>query len=161
MSARQEIRVSDGERQAAVDRLRAALDEGRLDLLEYDRRLLLAYQAVTYGDLDQLFVDLPVTALARTAPSEPRQAVEAAAARLLSRPVPVPNLPLILKILWINWVVVVVINLTVWLAVNVGSPEPGYFWPMWMAVPGVVLLGASAGVNAVRNRRPAIDPATR
>jgi hypothetical protein len=32
---------------------------------------------------------------------------------------------------------------------------------MWMAVPGVVLLGASAGVNAVRNRRPAIDPATR
>jgi hypothetical protein len=157
MGARQEIRVSDRERQAAVDRLRAALDEGRLDLLEYDRRLLLAYQAVTYGDLDQLFVDLPVTALARTAPSEPRQAVEAAAARLLSRPVPVPNLPLILKILWINWVVVVVINLTVWLAV----PEADYFWPAWMAVPGVLLLGASAGVNAVRNRRLAIDPGTR
>src|SRR5688572_17553573 len=108
MGARQEIRVSDRERQAAVDRLRAALDEGRLDLLEYDRRLLLAYQAVSYGDLDQLFVDLPGIAPARTAPSEPRQAVEAAAARLLSRPVPVPNLPLILEILWINWVVVVV-----------------------------------------------------
>ena len=159
MGARQEIRVSDRERQAAVDRLRAALDEGRLDLLEYDRRLLLAYQAITYGDLDQLFVDLPATAPARTGPSEPP--VEAAVARMLSRPVPVPNLPLILKILWINWAVVVVINLTVWLAVNVGSAEPGYFWPMWMAVPGVVLLGASAGVNAVRSRRPAIDPATR
>jgi hypothetical protein len=155
MGARQEIRVSDRERQAAVDRLRAALDEGRLDLLEYDRRLLLAYQAITYGDLDQLFVDLPATAPARTGPSEPP--VEAAVARMLSRPVPVPNLPLILKILWINWVVVVVINLTVWLAV----PEADYFWPAWMAVPGVLLLGASAGVNAVRNRRLVIDPGTR
>jgi hypothetical protein len=157
MSARQEIRVSDRERQAAVDRLRAALDEGRLDFLEYDRRLLLAYQAITYGDLDQLFVDLPGTALARIAPSEPRKAVEAAVTPMLSRPVPVPNPPLILKILWINWVVVVVINLTVWLAV----PEAGYFRPAWMAVPGVLLLGAAAGVNAIRNRRSAIDPGTR
>ena len=62
------MRVSDGERQAAADRLRAALAEGRLDMLEYDNRLSLAYQAVTYRDLDQLFTDLPAHAATRTAP---------------------------------------------------------------------------------------------
>jgi hypothetical protein len=165
MSAQREIRVSDGERQGAVDRLHAAQDEGRLDLVEYDRRLLLAYQAVTYRDLDQLFVDLPTTAVspAPTVQSERRQAVEEGASRWLARPLPVPDLPLILKILWANWVAVVVINVTVWLLVNVGSDAPGYFWPVWLTVPGVVLLGASAGVNAIRNSRsahPAIGPGT-
>lgn len=30
---------------------------------------------------------------------------------------------------------------------------PEYFWPMWMAVPGVVLGGATAAVTAVRTHR--------
>ncbi len=47
-----ELRAGDADRQAAADRLRAAHDEGRLDLHEYDRRLAEAYAAVTYGDLD-------------------------------------------------------------------------------------------------------------
>jgi hypothetical protein len=59
MVERQQMRVSDRERQAAVDRLRRAHDEGRLDFAEYDRRLAAAYGAVTYADLDQLFGDLP------------------------------------------------------------------------------------------------------
>jgi hypothetical protein len=33
--------------------------DGRLDMAEYDRRIALAYGAVTYADLDQLFTDLP------------------------------------------------------------------------------------------------------
>lgn len=66
-----------------------------------------------------------------------------------------PNIPLILRILWVNYALVVVINLTVWLALNVGSPEPDHFWPVWMTVPGVLLAGATAGVNAVRRNRPA------
>lgn len=59
MVERQQWRVSDGERQAAVDRLRRAHDEGRLDFAEYDHRLAAAYGSVTYADLDQLFTDLP------------------------------------------------------------------------------------------------------
>ncbi|MCW2699317.1 MAG: hypothetical protein JWQ45_852 [Blastococcus sp.] len=59
MLEREQLRVSDSERQAAVDRLCRAHDEGRLDLDEYDRRLAAAYGAVTYADLDQLFTDLP------------------------------------------------------------------------------------------------------
>jgi hypothetical protein len=59
MTMERQIRVSDAERQAAADRLRAAMTDGRLDLLEYDDRIARAYGAVTYGDLDELFTDLP------------------------------------------------------------------------------------------------------
>ncbi|HKN99947.1 MAG TPA: DUF1707 domain-containing protein, partial [Pseudonocardiaceae bacterium] len=53
------IRASDADRTVVADRLRAALDEGRLTLSEYDERLRLAYAAVTYGDLAPLTADLP------------------------------------------------------------------------------------------------------
>jgi Domain of unknown function (DUF1707)/Domain of unknown function (DUF4234) len=59
MVEREQLRVSDSERQVAADRLRRAHDEGRLDLDEYDRRLGAAYGSVTYADLDRLFTDLP------------------------------------------------------------------------------------------------------
>ena len=65
---RELMRVSDAERQAAADRLRAALGEGRLDMLEYDNRLASAYSAVTYRDLDQLFTDLPAHAPTSSVP---------------------------------------------------------------------------------------------
>ena len=70
MSEQRELRVSDGERQAAADRLRAAHDEGRLDFSEYDNRLAQAYSSVTYADLDRLFADLPAGGAARL-PSPP------------------------------------------------------------------------------------------
>ena len=149
MSAGRELmRVSDVERQAAAERLRAAMGEGRLDLLEYDNRLAAAYQAVTYADLDKLFVDLP------THDAAPVVAPRAPAA---SRPVPAvrtgfAGLPLALKILWTIWAGAVLINLTVWLLVSRGS-GPEYFWPMWMAVPGVALTGATAAVTAARTHR--------
>lgn len=59
MTTARDLRVSDAERHAAAQRIGAAWAEGRLDDAEYDRRLTQAYAAVTYGDLEQLFVDLP------------------------------------------------------------------------------------------------------
>src|SRR3954452_22404902 len=59
MTTARDIRVSDSERQAAAERLGAAWAEGRLDDAEYDRRLAQAFAAVTYGDLEELFTDLP------------------------------------------------------------------------------------------------------
>src|SRR3954453_6896847 len=53
------MRVSDSERQQVAERLQAALNEGRLDLVEYDERLQGAYQAKTYRELNQLTADLP------------------------------------------------------------------------------------------------------
>lgn len=56
---RQDMRVSDAERQEVVDRLGTALGEGRLDLAEYDDRVQSAYQAKTYRELAPLTADLP------------------------------------------------------------------------------------------------------
>jgi hypothetical protein len=60
MTTARDVRVSDSERHAAAQRIGAAWAEGRLDDVEYDRRLTQVFAAVTYGDLDQLFTDLPV-----------------------------------------------------------------------------------------------------
>jgi hypothetical protein len=65
---RERLRVSDAERQAAAYSLGTAFQDGRLDLSEYDTRMARAYSAVTYGDLDQLFLDLPRQAIAPALP---------------------------------------------------------------------------------------------
>ncbi|HEV7187679.1 MAG TPA: DUF1707 domain-containing protein [Blastococcus sp.] len=65
---RERLRVSDAERQAAVDSLRVAFSDGRLALHEYDERIGRAYGAVTYGDLDRLFTDLPRPQVVTTTP---------------------------------------------------------------------------------------------
>jgi hypothetical protein len=150
---RELMRVSDAERQVAADRLRAAMGEGRLDLLEYDNRLALAYQAVTYRDLDQLFTDLPVHAAAPAVAVVAPRPVPPVAPRPVAVRTGFAGLPLALKILWGIWGIVVAINLTVWLLVGVGDQEVVYFWPMWFAVPGAALLGATVVVNAVRAQK--------
>src|SRR3954452_23891809 len=97
---RPDMRVSDRARQTAAERLRLALGEGRLDLLEYDDRLAKAYGAVTYRDLEPLFADLP--------PASQMVPPVAPPAPLLDRtPRPVPSaarLPTALKVLWTIWV---------------------------------------------------------
>ena len=146
---RPDLRVSDRDRQAAAERLRLAMGEGRLDLVEYDDRLARAYAAVTYADLEPLFADLP-PASAMVAPVSPPTPVRQPAAR------PVPSaarLPTALKVLWTIWAAVVSINVTVWLLVSLGNGEPDYFWPMWLAVPGVALTGVSAAISVGRSHR--------
>ena len=143
---RPDMRVSDRDRQAAAERLRLALGEGRLDLLEYDDRLAKAYAAVTHGDLQPLVADLPLA-------SEMAQPVvpPTPAPRPAPRHVPsAARLPTALKVLWTIWVAVVAINLTVWLLVSLGNGELDYFWPMWLLVPGAALFAVSAGTLGLR-----------
>ncbi|WP_040339799.1 DUF1707 SHOCT-like domain-containing protein [Candidatus Blastococcus massiliensis] len=144
-----ELRVADRDRAAAADRLRAAHDEGRLDLLEYDRRLADAYAAVTYGDLDRLFTDLPPTSsVPAYSVSTAAVAARAAGRSVARRPA---GFPLALKILWTVWASVVAVNVTVWLLVSLGVSDPVHFWPMWLAVPGVLLGIGTTITMHVRN----------
>ncbi|MDT0278025.1 DUF1707 SHOCT-like domain-containing protein [Blastococcus goldschmidtiae] len=138
-----ELRAGDADRQSAADRLRAAHDEGRLDLAEYDRRLAEAYAAVTYGDLDRLFTDLPARSSSpvpaysmASAAAAAAGVARAAGASVVRRPA---GFPLALTILWTIWASVVAINVTVWLLVSFAADDPVHFWPMWLAVPGVAL----------------------
>ncbi|HZD73406.1 MAG TPA: DUF1707 domain-containing protein [Actinomycetota bacterium] len=52
-------RASDAERNHAIDRLRSAYVEGRLDQQEFDERSEAALKARTIGQLERLFDDLP------------------------------------------------------------------------------------------------------
>ncbi len=73
-----QLRASDHDREQVVDRLRAALEDGRLSMAEYVDRMGLAYQGLTYGDLAPLHADLPAADLP-------------AAARAARRPAPGPS----------------------------------------------------------------------
>jgi hypothetical protein len=54
-----EIRVSDHERERAVETLRRQFAAGRLESDELEDRIELAYAARTRGDLQRLMADLP------------------------------------------------------------------------------------------------------
>ncbi|MEU8152601.1 DUF1707 domain-containing protein [Micromonospora sp. NPDC048986] len=57
-----DIRVSNRDREAVVERLGVAASEGRLTFAEFEDRSARAYAANTYGELDALVVDLPTLA---------------------------------------------------------------------------------------------------
>jgi uncharacterized protein DUF1707 len=57
------IRISDAERDAAVERLSAATGDGRLTLEEFSQRMELATAARTRAELGRLLTDLPADAV--------------------------------------------------------------------------------------------------
>jgi len=71
--AASDLRASDAERQEVADQLSRHYAEGRLDQAEFSTRLERAMGAVTRGDLDGLFHDLPVSAEAPKPPAHHRR----------------------------------------------------------------------------------------
>jgi Domain of unknown function (DUF1707) len=127
---REEMRAGDRDRQAVADRLKVALDEGRLDLHEYDERLQKAYAAKTYGDLQLLLTDLPVPAVLDP---ERQQIADHVTRRWLMQ-------------LWSGYVSVVAITTGVWLVSAIAATEWVYFWPVWVAGPwGLILVWQTVG----------------
>jgi hypothetical protein len=151
MADRDLMRASDDDRQEVVDRLRVALEEGRLKMEEFTERIGLAYQAVSYGDLAKLHADLP--AGRRRAQS----AAPAAKAAAPDRRSAFADLPAPLKVLWTIWLAAVSINVVVWVLVVGTSGHLVYPWPVWVAGPsGAALLAVSVPVvHSRRSRRPA------
>jgi hypothetical protein len=143
------VRASDSDRQAVVDQLRTAVDEGRLGLVEWNERVAQAYQARTYAELAEVAADLP--AAKRPAPPP------APAPRLSDTSSGfIRDLPIALKVLWTIWLSAVLINVVIWAMVSAAG-DLKYFWPAWVAGPsGAALLGVSIGVTVIgRNRRAA------
>ena len=134
---RDEMRVADADRQAVADQLTAALDEGRLDLHEYDERLQQAYAAKTYGDLQPLLGDLPSATLPVPAQRSPSgtpagSALNASNAELARRWV---------FEVWASWFPVVGVTSAIWLISSIAAGELLGFWPIWVAGPwGAVLV---------------------
>jgi hypothetical protein len=161
-----DMRASDADRQQVVERLRGALDDGRLKLNEYLERMELAYEAVTYGDLAPLCRDLP-----EARPAAQQKAAEAAPAAAAAPAAPSPqaevvprgafaSLPAPLKVLWTIWLTAVSINVVVWVLVSATAGSLIYPWPLWVAGPwGAALFGVSVGARQIRrSRRAAAAP---
>ena len=137
------MRAADADRQKIADRLKAALDEGRLSLHEYDDRVGQAYAARTYADLMGLVSDLPQPGLS----AEAVNARQAARRRRAAR-----RMPTALMVLWTIWLAVTAVNIVVYVLVAMTVSEDVYEWPVWLAVPGSALLAVTVGVQAIRWR---------
>jgi hypothetical protein len=155
MEHRPDMRASDADREEVVDRLRVALEEGRLKMDEYLERMSRAYQAVTYGDLAPLSADLPETrAVAKPEPAPPAPAPSPQPRGVVAPRGAYASLPAPLKVLWTIWATVVSLNVVIWVLVSATTAHVIYPWPLWVAGPwGVVLLGLSAGATQIRRHR--------
>ncbi|TCB99298.1 DUF1707 domain-containing protein [Micromonospora zingiberis] len=159
------MRAADADRQVVAERLRVALDEGRLDLHEYDERLQGAYAARTYAELDALVGDLPAAgALAPTAGVAPTQRSGGVPAeRTGAEPAPALSAggrgvtARWLAEVWEPWLRVVGILVAIWAVTSLAAGELLYFWPGWVAGPwgAVVLVGTISGLASGEPQRSA------
>lgn len=148
MDRREQMRASDSDRTAVAEQLLRALNEGRLDLAEYEDRLQRVYAAKTYGDLNSsgLLDDLPGTVPVGQAQVVP---VDGGAGPALV-PGPDGRYPNAtrrwLAETWNGYLGVVTTVVTIWAITSLVSAELLYFWPIWVAGPwGAVLV-----LNTVR-----------
>ncbi|WP_374109264.1 DUF1707 domain-containing protein [Micromonospora sp. MH99] len=158
MDGRDRMRAADADREMVADRLRAALGEGRLDLHEYDERVQRAYAARTYAELDALLTDLPPVAPPEHSALRPAAApAEPPVGRLgsLGR----GHVGRWLAEVWLPYVRVVAIVVTIWGVTSLLSQELQYFWPVWVAGPwgAVLLLRTVGGLAGGEPRRQAIE----
>jgi Domain of unknown function (DUF1707) len=141
---RAEMRAGDGDREAVATRLKAALDDGRLDLHEYDERLQRTYAAKTFGELDPLIADLPGTIPADRAQVQPMPPAAAPVPAASGRAAP-------------NWVVpyagVIAVSVLIWAISSFASGDLLYFWPVWMLIPLILGIAGQMGGRSNRDRR--------
>ncbi|WP_239117670.1 DUF1707 SHOCT-like domain-containing protein [Paractinoplanes ferrugineus] len=149
---REDMRAGDGDRKAVAEQLKSALDEGRLDLGEYDERLQRAYAAKTFADLDGLLVDLPGTRPVEHSQIQPAATPAPAGAgqpeRSLGRQI-------------LHWTgpygSVVLVCVVIWAITSASAGHLTYFWPIWTLIPLIFLVSGQAlgdrGRDRSRDRR--------
>ncbi|MER7007191.1 DUF1707 domain-containing protein [Dactylosporangium sp. NPDC000555] len=140
-----DLRAGDADRERVAQWLRTALDEGRLNLHEYDERLRETYAAKTYADLDRLLIDLPVADPATQALDLPAKSRVLGGVDQRWQRSPDGHYPgatrAWLANMWQSWARTIAICVGIWGVTSVLSGDLGYFWPGWVAGPwGVVLL---------------------
>ena len=135
---RERMRAGDGDREVVAGQLKAALDEGRLDLHEYDERLQRTYAAKTFGELDPLVTDLPGTIPAQQSRLQPVQPSAAAPSAVGVGETDKQGGPPF----WASYGGVVAVCFLIWGITCIASGDFRYPWPLWMLIPLVFgLLG--------------------
>ncbi|MEJ3655813.1 DUF1707 domain-containing protein [Actinomycetes bacterium KLBMP 9759] len=125
------MRASEADRAAVAERLRLAVDEGRLGLTEYDERLRAAYASATYGELERVTADLPAL---RPEQHPSAKAEKAAAERKEWYDE------------WRSWLGGAVIMLAIWGGSSLASGELQAFWPaIPLAIWAAILIASAIG----------------
>ncbi|MGW4844558.1 DUF1707 SHOCT-like domain-containing protein [Nocardia brasiliensis] len=115
-------RASNAERDKVVRLLARHLEDGRIDLAEYDQRTAQVYATTTTDDLQLVLSDLPELA---------KETAGQAGSRI----------PIWQKIEGTSWLGVSVLVLFIWAAISLSVGEFTYPWPIWVIVPwGAVLV---------------------
>ncbi|GAA1677711.1 DUF1707 domain-containing protein [Glycomyces endophyticus] len=127
------MRIGNPERGALTEILRSAVDQGYIDLDEYEKRVDVLLAAQTVGDAEVVLADLP------------------SYQRLLEAEEPEKlRTPDWIKWMWFGFSIPIGINLGVWVVVEALTESSIYFWPIWVMVPllvvGVALTGAERGI---------------
>ncbi len=131
-----DARAADVDRSRTAEQLKAALDEGRLQIGEYDERLKIAYAAKTYAELDALLADIPgATAISRSAIAKPTATTASSSnARTRSKRKD-------LKKTWSAFGGAFIFFTGLWAVGWAASQEMPNFWPMWiLGIWGVIAL---------------------
>lgn len=130
------LRASDADRAAVAQRLQVAVDEGRLDLSDYDERLRDTYAARTYAELERVTADLPAPAPAvvdRTA----AKTVEGRREHLDE---------------WRSWGGTAVVLVAIWGISSVASGGALFFWPMFpLGIWAAILLAGMVSGGSKRS----------
>jgi hypothetical protein len=145
------LRASDTDRAAVATVLGRHMAEGRLTVAEYDERVARAYEARTYGELEQLTVDLPSVDRGRA--TEPAR---------YDRPTHVRGCGPMgsrahsgrAESSWDSWRRTALIVITIWAVTSLMTGAIIYFWPIWVIGPwGAVLLAQTLGGGRGRRSR--------
>jgi hypothetical protein len=139
------LRASDADRDAVAKRLQAAVDEGRLDLTDFDERLRDAYAARTYAELDPLTADLPPVAVA------PSPALRKPDEKALLEQAQMEEW----KQEWRSWLGGALIMLAIWGFTSLVTGDLLFFWPgipigIWAAV---IAAGAITGEDDKKKQK--------
>jgi Flp pilus assembly protein TadB len=105
------LRVSDAERNEVADRLSRHFADGRLDQVEFKARLDRAMGAVTRGDLNGLFDDLPSLADQPSPPKPGRRLFLPAVALAVLVAVAVGST---VSTIHVSWLLVVLVGIFLW-----------------------------------------------
>ena len=119
-----ELRASDGDREAVATQIREHFAAGRLDQAELDERLSAAYAARTVGELERLRADLPALP-----PSPGQQRADLAARR--------SELQRQLLQQTGGSLSVFLVCVVIWLAAGAHHQS---FWPIWVLIFPVLAL---------------------
>ncbi len=158
MEQRLDARVSEDDRDRVIEQLKTALEQGRLSLSEYDDRISRAAAARTHGDLIPLYADLMATrpedaaALSGSVSGDTSLGGASLAAPTEAATPQVRAFPVWLRVVWMVWLTVVLINVTVWLLVVISTGDVPYFWPMWVAGPTAAALVGVTAIERVSRR---------